>query len=302
MELLIKETAAYKIFAGDAEADRLSHAYMLDFPDGKNMREALKIFALAFFGAEMGSVAGQRILNASHTDLKIYPEEGKKLTADAVAELLEDCAMKPVEGRKKLYLISGFEQASPLLQNKLLKTLEEPLAGVHFLLGTTSLAPVLDTVKSRVKLLSVPPFAEEQIFAALERKGSKQINASAAKSSNGILGVAENLAEGGWFEEISAAAMELCSVTKIGEVGVLAIKYGDTKYKNELLCEMQRLYFSALVGEEKLPLTKPALIFALEKLNSAFADVRFNAVFQGLLYDFLTEVVGENEKWLKLSA
>lgn len=295
MKQLLYGTTAYKILDGDCRSDRLSHAYMLDFPDSKNLGGALKIFAARFFEGN-----GKRVLNGSFTDCKIYPPEGKKLDAAQVAEILEDSVMRPVEGDKKLYVIVGFDQASALLQNKLLKTLEEPLTGVYFLLGVTSLAPVLDTVKSRVRLLEIPPFTEEQIFEALERKGSKEINAAAAKSANGILGAAENMVSGGWFEEVARAAKELCSVTRVEDIGAIALKYGETKYKTELLGEMQRLYFEALKGGEKLPLSEPALVYAVESVTDAFADVKFNAFFQGLLYDFLLRVVKENNRWQKL--
>ena len=53
---------------------------------------------------------------------------------------------------------------------------------------------------------------------------------------------------------------------------------------------------------QPVPLKKPAVIFALEKLCAAFNDLKFNAVFQGLLYDFILNVVKENKKWQKLSA
>ncbi len=302
MEILLKGTTAYKILSGDRLTGRLSHAYMLDFPDVKNMRAALKLFALEFFGTDAGTALGARILNGSYPDFKIYPQEGAKIAADGVGEILEDSVMRPVEGDKKLYAICGFENASALLQNKLLKTLEEPCEGVHFLLGASSLAPVLDTVKSRVKILSVPPFTEEQIYAALERAGHAEINAAAAISSGGILGVAENMAGGGWFEEVLAAAEEICTTVRVGDIGAIAIKYGETKYKAELLCEMQRCYFSALNGEGKAAkvLSTAAIVYALEELNGAFADLKFNANFQGLLYDFLLKVVKENKKWQRL--
>lgn len=302
MEKLIKNTTAYKILAGDRRENKLSHAYMLHFEDAKNLREALKLFALEFFGAG-GTALAQRILNESYPDLKIYPEAGKKIAADGISEIIEDSALRPVEGGKKLYIICGFEQASALIQNKLLKSLEEPLEGIHYLLGVTSLAPVLDTVLSRVKLLEVPPFSENDIFAALERKGENALNKEAAKSANGCLGAAENMVEGGWYSEIRAAAEKICFTTRVGEVGEVAAEFGDTKYKSELLSEMQRLYFSALTEGGRLAgaLHKPALIFALEKINGANADVKFNAFFQGLLYDFMLGVIEENDKWQKLS-
>lgn len=302
MERLLKDTTAYKILSGDRLAGKLSHAYMLDFPDRKNMSATLKIFALEFFGAKEGTALYHRILNGSYPDCKMYPKDGEKLAADAVAELLEDSVLRPVEGDKKLYILSGFENASALLQNKLLKTLEEPCEGVHFLLGASSLAPVLDTVKSRVKTLTVPPFTEEQVFSALERAEHNALNAAAAKSSGGILGAAQNMVEGGWFAEVLSAAEELTSTVRTGDIGAVAAKYGDTDYKTEILSEMQRLYFAALKGENGLSeiLQPAAIIFALEELNGAFADLKFNANFQGLLYDFLLKVAKENLKWQRL--
>lgn len=302
MEQLIKNTTAYKILSGDGAANRLSHAYMLHFQDIKNMRSVLKLFALEIFQTQKNSGLGQRILNESLVDLKIYPPEGKKLTVEMASEIIEDGAMRPVEGSKKLYIICGFETASALIQNKLLKTLEEPLEGMYFLLGVCSLSPVLDTVKSRVKLLEIAPFTEAQIFSALERQNHNELNAAAAKSANGNLGAAQSMVEGGWFEGVAKAAAEICATCDIKNIGEISIKYGDIKYKEELLSEMQRLYFLALT-EEKGPakrLCKPALVFALEKINGANADLKFNAYFQGLLYDFMLEVAEFHGRAVKL--
>ena len=309
MDKLIKSTAAYRTFSNDVKSGKLSHAYMLYFDDAKNLRAALKMFALEFFGTEADKADGRRILSGSFTDCRIYPdEEGKKLTAETVSQLLEDSVLRPVERSKKLYIISNFEQTSALLQNKLLKILEEPPRGVYFLLGVTSLAPVLDTVKSRVKTLTVPPFTVDEIFSALQRKGQNPLNAEAAKSCGGILGEAENMVEGGWFKEISDAAREICTVTKISEIGKTALKYGDVKNKTQLIMQIALNYRNALnsrvnggkpdeVGRAWLT---PTLIYAVESADKACADLKFNAFFQGLLYDFMLRIIEENDKWLKL--
>ena len=304
---LIEGTTAYAVFSGDVDKHRESHAYMLHFQDADNMRKALKIFSLRFFGVTESDPVGKRIINESFSDLKIFPEEGKKFTADAASALLADSALKPLEGDKKLYVISGFNVASPLVQNKLLKTLEEPLEGVYFLLGVTTLSPVLDTVKSRVKTLTVPPFSENEIFAALERKGSSPLNRQAAESCGGILGVAENMVSGGWFAEVYAAANEICNTSDVGKIGEVAIKYGDIKYKTELLSAIASNYHKALrsrVNGERSEVADcfetPALIYAGWSADKACRDLKFNAFFQGLLYDLMLRVIEENDKWLKL--
>lgn len=299
MEKLIKSTTAFKIFSTDRISGRLSHAYLLHFADPDNLRAALKIFAVEFFG---NGAESDRVRRESYTDLRIYPAVGAKITVDGISEIIADSALKPVEGEKKLFIITDFDSASALAQNKLLKTLEEPLTGVYFILGATSLAPVLDTIISRVKVLEVPPFSEEQIYAALCRIGENEQNAAAAGSCNGVLGVAARMVSGGWFSEIRRAAEEICSADDVNKITEAAKKYGDTKYKKELLSEMRNIYFNALTKGGKLNtfLDKHTLIYALEELTRTNADLQFNAFFQGLLYDFMLKVVKENDKWQKL--
>ena len=310
MNRLISGTTAYAVFSGDITSKRISHAYMLHFQDAVNMRETLKIFALKFFGVPESDPIGKRIINETFPDLMIFPEAGKKFTVDSASALLADCALKPLEGDKKLFVISGFNDASPLVQNKLLKTLEEPNEGVYFLLGVTSLAPVLDTVKSRVKKLTIPPFSENEIFAALERRGGNPLNRQAAESCGGIFGVAESMVDGGWFAEVSRAANEICTTNRVGRVGEVAVKYGDIKYKNELLNAIALNYHKALrervegkaLGEVAACFETPALIYAAGSADRACRDLKFNAFFQGLLYDLMLRIIEENDKWLKLRA
>lgn len=302
MERLLKNSTAYKILSGDRAQGRLSHAYLLHFADGANLRAALKIFAAEFFGAKKGSTLYDRIMDGSLCDFTLYPQEGKKITADGVAEIIADGALRPMEGDRKLFAITDFDTASALVQNKLLKSLEEPIAGVHFLLGATATAPILDTVRSRVKLLEIPPFSEEEIFKALERSAPNPLNREAARAADGSLGAAQSVISGVWYDEVKRAARDICSTVTRDNVGAVCAEYGEIKYKKELLAEMQRLYFSALTegGTLSGKLTKPALVYALEKINGANADLKYNAYFTALLYDFLLGVIEENDKWLKL--
>ena len=307
MKKLISGTTAYAVFSGDVDTDRVSHAYMVHFQDADNMREVLKYFALKFFGVTEYDPDGKRIINETYPDLKILPEQGKKLTVDGAGALLADSALKPLEGEKKLFIICSFNEATALVQNKLLKTLEEPPEGVYFLLGATSLSPVLDTVKSRVKGLTIPPFTEGEIFEALEREGSNPLNRQAAESCGGNFGVARNMVRGEWFASVTAAAREICSTGDLSRVGEIAIKYGDIKYKSELLSAIAMNYHRALckrvrgeAEEVATSLETPALIYAGWRADKACRDLKFNAFFQGLLYDLMLGIIEENDKWLKL--
>lgn len=302
MEELLKGTAAYKILLGDRLGGRLSHAYMLHFPDAFNLRRALRLFALEIFGAEENSRDGKLILSEGLADMKVYPRTDKKLTVAEASEIVDDAAIRPIEKDKKLYIVSDFDSASPLFQNKLLKVLEEPPAGVHFLLGTTTLSPVLDTVKSRVRLLEIPPFTADEIYAALERQVKDIRNREVSRAAGGILGRAQNMLDGEWYTSVHNAAEEICRAGDLSKAVKAAAKYGDTKYKAELLAEMQRLYFEELkkyaADEEYVgTLSRGALICAAEGINAALKELKFNANFPALMEALLLKVATENAKW-----
>lgn len=312
MEKLIKNSMAYKIFCREAEADRLAHAYMLSYEDGANLRRALTVFALRFFGFDETSREGGQLMRGAYPDCKLLPEEGKKFNAEAATALTEDSAMRPSLGSRKLYLISSFEECSQIVQNKLLKLIEEPPEGVNFILGATTLSPVLPTILSRVRLLEIAPFSAEEIYEALERNfPGGQYNRLAAESCGGVYGTAVALAAGE-FTEINAAATELLSATDVSSAGLVSLKYGDTKYKREILAEMQRLCCAAArnakfgggdkqQGRIALLWRLPALIFGSEILSSALRDLKFNAYYPALLYSVLSGMIEENNRWQKLS-
>ena len=311
MEILIKNSTAYKIFCREADAGRLAHAYMLSFEDGANLREALKIFALKYFSTAAEERCGGQIMREVYPDCKIYPEPGKKFNAEAAVALIEDSAMRPTVGEKKLYIISSFEDCSPIVQNKLLKVIEEPPAGVGFILGATTLSPVLSTILSRVRLLEIAPFTQQQIFEALERRQpGGELNRLAAESCGGVFGDAVALAAG-QFSEIHAAAAEILSATDAAKAGALSLKYADTKLKKPVIAEIQRLcYRAARTGvcggadseEKKIAAawSLPALIKGAEIYGGALRDIKFNAYYSALLYGAMLSMIEENTRWQKL--
>jgi DNA polymerase-3 subunit delta' len=126
------------------------------------------------------------IIDEGLPDLKIYPKKDSKLSVADANEIIDDSALKPVEGDKKLYIISDFDTTAPLFQNKLLKILEEPPEGVYFLLGASSLSPILSTIRSRVKLLEIQPFSDEQIISARKRDCPKCCGLAGKSSKHDI--------------------------------------------------------------------------------------------------------------------
>lgn len=198
MRELFRSTTAYRAIARDARRGEQAHFTLVLFPDGRYLRDFLTLCAEAFFGAADGSRTQRLIAAESYADCLFYPAKGAKLTADGAADLIGESALSPVEGDRKLFVLDAFQTVTPLVQNKLLKILEEPPEGVYFLAGATAEHAVLPTVLSRADKLAVPPFSEEAIAAALGRMhGHLPGIRGAAAASGGILSAAEDLLEGG---------------------------------------------------------------------------------------------------------
>lgn len=302
----------------EQESECFSHAYLLVFEDARNLREALKTFAKLFFNADEteNRVAGL-IDTESFSDCLFFPENGKKFVVEDAEKLAEESLLRPVEGEKKAFVVGDFAEATPAAQNKLLKLLEEPPAGVVFLLGATTAFPVLPTVLSRVKTLEIPPFEPKEIAACLARiyktdKYTADDFSLCAFVSGGVLGNAQNMLEGGAYRQMLEDTFALCG-GGVSTLPALVKRLGDTKRKKELLSLLGTVYRDALLiktGQEKYLLlqgetarlkalaqgyTLSALVKAQELISKAEREVFFNAYFPQCLEVLLGSIYAANK-------
>lgn len=322
MQTLLKATQAYKIVQNEKRDNRLSHAYLLLLDDSRNLREALKIFAtLLLVGNnedEHSLRISKLIQTESFSDCLFYPAIGKKLTVEDANAIHEECTLSPVEGEVKLIVLSDFAEANTQTQNKLLKLLEEPPKHVLFLLGATSAFPVLTTVLSRTKKLEIPAFDVEKTTECLARiygeKFDKETLRFCAAASEGNIGGAQNLLEGGYYKTLTEQAFSL--VLSPSHRLPLAVKeVAETKYPRELISTLRLIFRDALLLKtqnnaerfvllrlEKDNLQKvadryalKALFFAQTALSNAEKQIKFNAVFSQCIELCIAQIWAENE-------
>jgi len=310
MKQLLRSAISYRMISSDRERGGLGQAALVVFPDAKYLRPLLKECAKAFFGAEDGGRLARLIDGESYSDCLFYPSEGGKLTVNDCAAIIDESVLLPVEGDKKLLVLDAFQTAGAAVQNKLLKVLEEPPAGVHFLIGTTSEYPVLSTVRSRVKLFSERPFPEESIRAALLRGGAGDAAREAAAACGGIYSVAENLVAGGG-EEFRLAREFLMTDDR----AKFCRDMNDYTQKKEFLSALTLLLRDMLLfseGQERyavLPAARElsvdypsgALVAAIALVGEAEKQLQFNAGFGQCLFSLALQIEKERTKWQKLS-
>jgi DNA polymerase-3 subunit delta' len=150
----------------------------------------------------------QKIALAKHADVQIIglTQSGDSAEArsrteigiDQIREMQHSSSLPPFEGKYKVFIIDGAEFLSSEAANCLLKTLEEPMGKVVFILLTVNDKLLPTTVVSRCQRLELPPPAAGEVEAALcSRWGIEQQRAKLlARLSHGCLGWAISAASG----------------------------------------------------------------------------------------------------------
>jgi DNA polymerase-3 subunit delta' len=176
---VIGQTRAVSLLQHSLEAGTLAHAYLLVGPPhvGKmtlaiNLAQALNCEATERPCLEC--VPCQKIASASHADVQVIglahnedSAEAKLIGIDQIKQMQHSASLPPFEGNHKVFIIDGAELLSTEAANCLLKTLEEPIGKVIFILLTVSDSLLPATVVSRCQRLELPPLSTAEVASAL---------------------------------------------------------------------------------------------------------------------------------------
>lgn len=178
------------------------HAYLLVGPPGSGRRAAARAFAGellavdALAAGDLEAVERHRRLARleAHPDLDVVEREGASIDAEQARAIVRSAMRSPVEGRRKVLVLTEFHLAGAVAP-MLLKTIEEPPEGVVFVVLADVLAPDLATVASRCVVVRFAPLAPTDVAAALLADGvDAEVARVAAEASAGDLGRAMVLA------------------------------------------------------------------------------------------------------------
>ena len=149
-------------------AGRLPHACLIAAPSEQAAFErARRLAALAVCSGRGARPCGvcrdcRKAAADIHPDIitvaRAVDDKGKlrqNITVDQVRSLIADASLLPNEAARKVYIIREAETMNVSAQNAALKLLEEPPAGVVFLLCTVNPQLLLPTIRSRCESVSV---------------------------------------------------------------------------------------------------------------------------------------------------
>ena len=206
---------ALSLLQGSLSRGRVAHAYLFSGPSHVGKMTLAHDLACALNCNSNDSPCGvcsacQRIASGKHADvLEIglgKNPEGKiqtEIGIEEIRQLQHSANLPPFEGKCRVYIINGAEWLSTEAANCLLKTLEEPLDKVVFILLTSKEQLLPATVVSRCQRIELIPLAIDEVKLALTTKWKVPGDTAdlLARLSHGSLGWAVIAIDGNLLEQ-----------------------------------------------------------------------------------------------------
>lgn len=191
------------------------HAYLFYGSRGTGKTSVARIFAHA--------------LGASDTD--IHEIDAASFTGvDNIRALRDEVAVLPFNSSKKVYIVDEVHMLSKAAFNAFLKTLEEPPPHVVFVLATTELEKVPDTIQSRCQVFTFKK-PTTKVVASMVAKVAKSEGFTVEKSSAELVA----LLAGGSFRDALSILQKIIASSTDKAVSVEEVEQITGAPKSELI-------------------------------------------------------------------
>ena len=173
----MSETALYRKYRPEAFADLIGQEHVVAALEGA-LKTGKLAHAYLFSGSRgTGKTTSARIvarvLGTSPSDLYEIDAASNR-GIDNIRELRENVSTMPFDSNYKVYIIDEVHMLTKEAFNALLKTLEEPPAHVIFILATTELEKVPETIVSRCQTFAFRRPSEAILRSVIEKTAKKE--------------------------------------------------------------------------------------------------------------------------------
>lgn len=202
---IVGQNHVTRTLANAIETNRVAHAYVFSGVRGVGKTTAARILAKALNCAKGPTPepddtcdSCKEISNGTSLDV-LEIDAASNRGIDQIRELREMVRYAPAAARYKVVILDEAHQLTDEASNALLKTLEEPPAGVVFILATTRAEDLVETIKSRAQLFQFRLLTFHEIVGQID----KIAKAENLKIDSGAVAVLARAAEGSLRDALS---------------------------------------------------------------------------------------------------
>lgn len=156
---------AVRLLIAHIKSSRVSHTYLFTGDYGCGNADLALAYAAALnclsknYFQECECISCHKIAEKNHPDIHIVgeDEEARSIKIEEIRESIAAAALKPYEGKWKVFILRDADRLTQDASNALLKTLEEAPAHTVFILVTNNKANLLETIQSRAFEVRLKP-------------------------------------------------------------------------------------------------------------------------------------------------
>lgn len=212
-----------EFFRATIASGRVSHAYLLTGPAGSNKTSAAYAFAQAILCEKNG--CGEcddcvRVLRRRHPDVHYYAPEGAQgYLVEQIREIVSDVSLAPIRAKRKVYILDRVDLLGTQAANAFLKTLEEPVSGVVFILLGRTREGVLPTIVSRCQVVPFRHIPAKEAAGILSQKVgvTPERACMAIEACDGSITQAISFAKSSERTEFRARVMEVLANLRVAD-------------------------------------------------------------------------------------
>ena len=227
--------------------NKMSHAYLFNGPRGVGKTTIARLIAKSINCLNNGPSSipcdecenCREIVNGSAMDI-IEIDAASNRGIDEIRDLKESTGYLPVKCRKKIYIIDEVHMLTKEAFNALLKILEEPPQHILFILATTEIEKIPDTVISRCQRYDFKTLSENDIVNMLINVAEKENIKIDEESLNLIYQKSEGSARDSFsiFEQVISNYYHLDQITL--ELTEKSLGLVSSKVHNEFLENIEK--------------------------------------------------------------
>jgi len=228
---------ALEVLSGIFDSKRVPHAMIFTGPEGVGKRLIAERFANALICRGIDTVPCnncepcRKIATGSFPDLISVeiPEDKTKILIEQMREIEKILAYRPFYGDRRVIIIDPADKMSDGAFGAILKTLEEPPSGAHFILITSRASSLPATIISRCQKVRFASLTPGEIVEIVKSKGATEKVNEASLLCRGSVSRAESLMEGEFL------SLRESTIRKLSKM-----KLNDPKMVDELSQEVSQ--------------------------------------------------------------